>query len=150
MDVAVTEAQADHRETLAQLLELNAYEFSQMDGRAVGPDGRFGYRLLDLYLAEAQRTPYLIRVDDELAGFALVRSEDGLLQIAEFLILPKFRRAGVGTLAARQVFDRHRGDWSVDQIPANMSATSFWRQAIPVPFEESIDENGRVVQRFTT
>lgn len=150
MNVAVTRAQASDRDALAQLLEFNAYEFSRLDGRAVGDDGRFGYRFLDLYWTEVERTPYLIVVDDELAGFVLVRSDDEVLQIAELLVLPKFRRAGVGTLAARQVFHRHRGAWSVDQLPENTSATSFWREAIPVPFKESIDSNGRVVQHFST
>lgn len=123
MNVTVSGAQPTDRDALAQLLELNAYEFSRLDGRAVGRDAG--------------------------SGTDLVRSGDGLLQIAEFLVLPKFRRAGVGTLAARRVFDRHQGEWSVDQLSENVPATSFWRQAIPVSFEEWADENGRVVQRFS-
>lgn len=132
------------------MLEFNAYEFSGMDGRSIGRDGRFGYRFLDLYWSETERTPYLIWVDDELAGFALLRTEDHVLQVAEFLVLPRFRHGGVGTMAARELFGRHQGVWRVDQFEENVSATAFWRKAIPVPYDEVAEEDGRVVQRFTT
>jgi len=151
MDVTVTEAEPTERNVLAQLLELNAYEFSRIDGRSIGGDGRYGYRYLDFYWSEDGRVPYLIRVGDELAGFALViRFEDGVLSVSEFLVLPKFRRGGVGTRAARALFTRHRGTWHVTQLAGNDSATEFWHRAIPVPFDEDVNEDGSAAQRFTT
>ena len=52
--------------------------------------------------AVKERHPLLIRVDGELAGLVLVRPLDGGERvIAEFLILPKYRRRGIGTSAAR-------------------------------------------------
>jgi len=150
VNVTVTETPRAQRELLGRLLELNAYEFSRFDGRPIGGDGRYGYEYLDLYWSENDRWPYTVRVGDELAGFALVRSEDDVLSIAEFLVLPKFRRTGVGAAVARDLFARHRGTWHVDQIPANTAATDFWRRAIPVPFDEDVDGAGHVVQRFVT
>lgn len=150
MDVTVTEAQPDQRDLLANLLELNAYEFSRFDARPIGSDGRYGYTYLELYWSEENRWPYIAWTRDELAGFALVRSEDGALSIAEFLVLPKFRRSGVGTMIAREVIGRHRGRWNIHQVPGNAAATLFWRQAIPVSFDEEINEAGSVVQRFAT
>lgn len=151
MNVAVIEAQIGDRELLARLLELNAYEFSRIDGRPIGDDGRYGYEYLDLYWSAKDRWPYLARVDGELAGFALVRTADQeVLSIAEFLVLPKFRRTGVGTVVARDLLARHRGSWVVHQIAGNHSATQFWRRAIPMPFDEVTDASGAVTQLFTT
>lgn len=39
MDVTVTEAEPNERNVLAQLLELNAYELSRIDGRSIGGSG---------------------------------------------------------------------------------------------------------------
>ena len=90
---------------------------------------------------------FLLRVDGQWAGFVLVRVGEPH-DVAEFFILRKYRRHGVGTVAARLVFARFPGDWQVRQMRANAAATTFWRQAIPVAFEEELGASGRV-QRFT-
>lgn len=55
------------------------------------------YPYLHLYWQEAGRTPYLFRVGDNVAGFALVRNiERGLHEIAEFWVEPRHRRRGAG------------------------------------------------------
>lgn len=138
------------RPVVAQLLELNAYEFSALDARPIGEDGRYGYTYLDLYWSEPGRTPYLVRVESELAGFALVRNlPDDTHTVAEFLILPKFRRHGVGQTAARHLFQQHRGRWQIKQLGANTTATAFWRQAIPTAYDEVVHEDGSVIQTFS-
>ena len=134
MDVAVTRASRSDREVINRLLELNAYEFSRVDGRSIGANALYGYPHLDAYWSEAGRSPYLIRVDDELAGLALVSRVEADWYVSEFLVLPKFRRTGVGTRAAREVFAAHLGSWRVHQVAHNEQATRFWRLAIPVRF----------------
>lgn len=148
MGVHLEPASATERETVRQLLELNAYEFSRLDGRAVRDDGTFGYPYLDAYWSEATRYPYLIRADEELAGLVLVSAIGHVSSVSEFLVLPKFRRRRVGETAARTVFARHRGPWVVTQTPGNVAATSFWRRVIPVTFEESVSSDGVVTQTF--
>src|SRR4051812_39226332 len=37
------------RVVVRRLLELNAHDFSEIDGRDVGPHGEYGYRYLDHY-----------------------------------------------------------------------------------------------------
>jgi predicted acetyltransferase len=59
------------------------------------------YPHFDAYWSEDDRWPYLIEVDDQLAGFALVNkwspSHQGTdFAVAEFYILPDFRNAGIG------------------------------------------------------
>lgn len=148
MDVRVIPADLHTKEVLRQLLEFNAYEFAAFfEDSTLDEHGRFGYRWLDHYWTEPDRHPYLIRVGDQIGGMTLVRGGDHL-SIAEFLIMPQYRRHGVGRIAARQVFDRFSGDWTVHQVPGNDRAVAFWRRAIPVPFSETVDGDG-TTQRFT-
>lgn len=140
---------ADDRNVLGRLLQFNAYEFSRFDGAVLDADGTYGYPYLDAYWSEAGRVPYFILADDELAGFALIRQGQGATSVAEFLVLPKFRRRRVGAQAARLLFDKHRGPWEVSQLGDNTAATEFWRRVIPEPFTEHRAADGSVVQSFS-
>ena len=145
-DVRVDAASAGERDVLARLLELYAHDFSERNGAEVGDDGTYGYRFLDRYWAEPDRHPFLFRVDGRLAGFALVRSGPPH-DMAEFFVLRKYRRGGVGTDAARAVFARFPGEWQTREQFENTGAIAFWRRAIPVPFDEGQTDEGPV-QRF--
>jgi predicted acetyltransferase len=138
MDIEVTLAGLSEKTALQNLMELNLYEFSEMEGLDVDDSGRYGYRYLDLYWTEVERHPFLIRVDGKVAGFALVRQGDSFMgeppsictHMAEFFILRKYRRQGAGTRAARELFDRFPGRWEVAEIPENAPAIAFWRKVI--------------------
>lgn len=144
--VGVAPAQERDRDTLRQLIELYAYDFSEFNGAELDDDGRFGYRYFDAYWTEPQRHPFLFRVDGHLAGFALVRAGDPH-DMAEFFVMRKYRRSGVGVDAARSVFAHFPGAWQTRQQFANAGATKFWRRAIPLAFDESNNDEGPV-QRF--
>jgi predicted acetyltransferase len=145
-EVEVVAANAGDESILRNLLELYLHDFSEMTGADVDAHGLFGYRWLDSYWTEPDRHPFLIRADGRLAGFALVRSGTPH-DMAEFFVLRKYRRSGVGLLAARAVFAAFPGEWQVREMTANTGATAFWRTAIPVPFTEETVEMGPV-QRF--
>ena len=132
---------------VAQLFELYLYDFSEWSGGDVDDDGRYGEDRLPLYWIEPARHPFLFRVDGHWAGLALVR-EGVPHDMAEFFVMRKYRRGGVGTEAARNVFARFAGAWQVRQMRFNPQATVFWRRAIPVPFEDDENEDGPL-QRFT-
>lgn len=42
----------------------------------------------------------------------------------------KYRRRGVGALAATFVFDPHPGAWEVMQVAPHPGSTAFWRKVI--------------------
>ena len=145
-EVEVVAAAVADKSVLRNLLELYLHDFSEMTASDVDEHGLFGYGHLDGYWTEPGRHPFLIRADGRLAGFALVRS--GVPHdMAEFFVLRKYRRGGVGLLAARALFAMFPGEWQVREITANTGATAFWRRAIPVPFEEDVIAAGPV-QRF--
>jgi len=143
----VSEVAEEAKPVLRRLLDFNAYEFSAIDGQDLDPEGEYGYPYLDSYWgATGDRVALLFQFEGHLAGFALVRLGTPH-QIAEFLMLPKYRRRGLGAEAARQVLSRWPGEWSTHEIPGNDGAVAFWRRAIPVPFTETSDSAG-TTQRF--
>ena len=144
--VEVTPAQVWEKGVVDQLLELYLHDLSEMTGTDVGPHGRYGYRFLDDYWTEPDRHPFLIRVDGHLAGLAFVAS-GAPHDVAEFFVMRKYRRTGVGTRAALALFGMFPGEWQIRQLAANMAATTFWRSVIPVPFREDAIDMGPV-QRF--
>ncbi len=144
--IEVIPARAEQRAVLWRLLQLYLHDFSEIDGRAVDERGEFEYRWFDDYWTDAGRSPLLVRFDGEWAGFALIRR--GVPnQMAEFFIMRKHRRSGIGRRAAAECFDRFPGRWLVHQIPGNAEATAFWRAVIPVPYEETVNARG-ITQRF--
>ncbi|WP_438349952.1 GNAT family N-acetyltransferase [Paenibacillus sp. FA6] len=81
--------------------------------------------------------PYLIKVDEVPAGFALVGTppytpHGSDFYINEFFILRSFRGRGVAETAAVKVFDNHQGTWELQTNPreTNKRAQTFWRRII--------------------
>ena len=136
MDVELKQVNADEKEILRNLLEKYDYEFSQWDKRDVNKLGLFGYPYLDNYWTEDNRWAYFILADGKLAGFAMVidlpevsdREMD--FQMAEFCILIKYRRSGIGRQAFFQVLARHPGKWQLKRHPANTASVHFWDRVI--------------------
>jgi len=146
MEIDVAPAPLSQKPVVRRLLEFNAHDFSEIDGQDLGPHGEFGYPYLDHYWTEDDRHPFLIRVAGHIAGVVLVRSGEPH-QIAEFFVLGKYRRRGIGLAAAREVLRRFAGSWEVHEIAGNDGAVNFWRRAIPHDYQETADESG-TTQRF--
>jgi predicted acetyltransferase len=135
-NISVSRAQAAEQPILRNLLELYQYDFSEFDGSDTGSLGLYGYLHLDDYWIEPERIPILVRVNNQLAGFALVTRYNYLTGqkdtwvLAEFFIMRKYRHQGVGEFVACHLFDQFQGEWQVAQIPENKVATTFWRKVI--------------------
>ena len=72
---------------------------------------------------------YVIRVDDEVAGFVLVRPYPGepkRMEIGDFFVARKFKGRGVGKVSAFQAFDAHPGKWTIRVLDENRGARVFW------------------------
>ena len=159
MQVQLLTAGVHDKPVIANLLQLYLHDFTDFAGWSINEHGMFDYPWLHHYWRDPARFPFLIRVDGELAGFALVHSGDHegrqVHHLAEFFVLRKFRRMGVGESAARQLFDRMPGSWSVAQMDRNVVAQRFWRKVINrhtqgAFTERHDDERGRVIQEFST
>ena len=115
--VAATPADAT---LLANLLELYIHDLSGVFDVTLGADGRFGYPRLPLYWSEPDRRfAFLIRCDERVAGFALATrgspavSDPDVLDVAEFFVMRRYRRSGVGRAAAFLLWNRIAGNWLI-------------------------------------
>ena len=125
----------EDREILSNLLEKYNYEFSQYDQRKVNNLGLFGYKYLDYYWTENKRWAFFIKVDDHLAGFAMVNDfpeadEPVDYSLSEFFVMFPYRRSGVGKWAAFQVSDRCHGKWQLMRHPKNIPSVHFWNKVV--------------------
>ncbi len=86
------------------------------------------------YFEEPDEYAFLVRVDNELAGFVLLDkmklTEKVDWNMGEFFILAKFQSIGMGSQVAREIFSRFPGKWSVAAMPENLGAVKFWRKII--------------------
>jgi len=134
--IEVIPAAPEQEPVLANLLELYAYDFSDFHDLGLGEDGRFGYESLPRYWSEPNRHPFLVRSDGKLAGFALVKrgsevsGDETVWDMAEFFVLRGYRRLGIGTQIAHQLWRRFTGPWEVRVMQLNVSACQFWAHAI--------------------
>ncbi len=134
--VEVIPATPEDEPVLANLLELYIHDFSEFVSLDVGADGRFGYRNLSHYWRESNRHQFLVRIDGQLAGFVFVKGgseisgDAGVWDMAEFFVLRRYRRRGIGTLVARDIWRRFRGVWEIRVMEANNASHQFWGRAV--------------------
>ena len=143
--IEIVVALPDDRVALANMLQLYAHDFSELWAGGprgeLGPDGLFAAYPLDAWWREPDHIPLLVKVGGFLAGFALLDrvSHTGRpldRNIAEFFIVRKHRRSGVGSTAARMIFSRYPGHWETAVARANLGALAFWHAAIQPMAEE--------------
>jgi len=118
------------------MIELYNYDFSEYSNDDINEYGYFGYPHIDAYWNEEGRYPYFIRADGKLAGFVLVRScceYNDLSEpynIAEFFVMKKYRKKGVGKYAAKKIFDKFSGGWEISVWSNNRIAQCFWKSVV--------------------
>lgn len=134
MNFELTPAAEDQKEVLRILLEKYLYEFSQYDLCEVNPLGLFGYSHLDHYWTEKGRWAFFLKADGKLAGFAMVNHHPEAAvtdyNMAEFFVMYKYRRRGLGKWAAEQLFRRFQGSWQLKLHPKNLPSVGFWSAVV--------------------
>lgn len=123
-------ADIEDKPLINKLLQDYLGELSQFDVIPRNDNGQYDYPWLDLYWSDENRYPYLFRVDDKVYGFALIRKDNDFYEMAEFYILPEFRRLGFGTQFAVTLINKHIGKWHIEYYEQNTSACHFWRYLV--------------------
>jgi predicted acetyltransferase len=132
-NITIRKAAPEDRLPLSRMLELYQYDLSHIWDQDLDANGEYGY-VLDRYWTDARCHVFVVLVDYQYAGFALV---DGAVKVGssgfwmdQFFILQKYRCAGAGKALARAVFDALPGSWEVGQMLNNERAQIFWRKII--------------------
>lgn len=131
-------ATAADQPLIANLLELYVHDVSDVFTEvALGADGRFGYPKLPLYFSEPERrSAFVTRSDGRVAGFVLATrgspaaTDPDVCDVAEFFVLKRYRRGGVGEAAAFALFRRMPGKWTVRVAEQNTPALAFWSRTV--------------------
>lgn len=131
MTVTISEAGSREKSVLDNLMQLYLHDLSEYFGSGPGAAGLFDLGAYELYWIDSAHQAFLIRTGGHLAGFAFVHeTSTGAYTMAEFFILRAFRRSGLGTRAARALFDRFHGERTVAELESNLPAQRFWRRVI--------------------
>ena len=152
IDISLVPVEKKH--VLRNMLELYFHDFSEFDDEEdrleLNEAGLYGYGYLDYYWTEEGRYPYLLTADGKLAGLSLIRTiEENPLtfEVAEFFIVRKYRRLGLGSALITRMFELHQGKWIINTPIKNITAQSFWRKAVQNAsegkYKEYLAENGR-------
>jgi Predicted acetyltransferase len=138
MKIALQKATRNDKETIQNLGRFYIYEMSRYCGflpRWETPkNGLFECIDLSTYVEDPLCHAFLIKVDEELAGFVLINkigsSQDVDWNVGEFFVISKFQGKGVGRHVAEQVFNQFPGTWETTQIPENKAAIDFWKDVV--------------------
>lgn len=85
------------------------------------------YKWYDLYWTEKARYPFMLCVDGQFAGLALVReTAPQCHEIAEFYVLPGFRRDDNAMYFAAQLAQLFGGEFTFATATKNVRAVRFW------------------------
>lgn len=123
------------KEIIRNLNEKYFYECSFYENMKVDDLGNFGYDYLDLYFTDDDRWAYILRVDGNVAGFAMVNKYFDDRQnldyaMAEFFVLRYYQGRGVGRQFAHFLFNIHKGKWQAAMHCNNKKGIAFWNKII--------------------
>lgn len=138
--LVASRAGVDEAATIANLMQFYLHDFSELwfdreiEGE-LGPDGRYAdYPGLETYWRDPAREAWLFRIKSLPVGFALVNDVAHSptpidRAVAEFFVVRKHRRRGVGLAAAHALFGSAWGVWEAATVRRNVGARAFWRRA---------------------
>ena len=136
LNIRVIPASLEQAPIVAQLYELYTYEMTDLADFDINDNGYFGYDELPLYWKDSNRHPYLVLVNKKLAGFVLIQNgspieiEPDIWDVAEFFIMRKYRKKGVGQFVIQQIWRELKGQWQVRVWDNNKTAYVFWETVI--------------------
>lgn len=135
-EIQIKKVPIEQKPVMEKLMQMYLHDFSEYDLDDVNSDGIYEYKYLDSYWTDKSRLPFLIYYANQIAGFILVNSHVildenmGAKSIGEFFIMRKYRRKGIGTFAARSIFDLYPGKWEVSHEKVNKPSHEFWNKVI--------------------
>jgi len=149
MEFELVRVEEKDKNIIYNLMQLYTYELSFFEDETTTftmlDSGLYVInKYVERYWKDKKRNPYILKYNDELAGFVLQRyNEENMNEIAEFFVLNKYRK----------MFELYKGKWEVRTLIKNERAQEFWRNTIKNftnnNFEEKlIKDNSRLAFYF--
>ncbi|MDJ0784786.1 MAG: GNAT family N-acetyltransferase [Desulfosarcinaceae bacterium] len=134
MKIDITKATKEEKAIIQNLARFYIYDLSEFQGRKCPDDGLYADEDYIRYWTKAGHFPYLVKCQNELAGFVFVKqggsSPNIAYHIAEFFIVRKFRHQGVASIVAKEIVMKYPGEWEIMVISNNLPAIHFWENFI--------------------
>lgn len=142
--------------TIQNMGRFYVYDMSEYLGEEEGwempEDGLYECIDLKKYWEDKSAYPFIVRFNNELAGFVIINKKGSNQQIdfnvAQFFILRKFKNRGIGRQVACMCFDKFRGKWEVMVIPGNTGAYNFWKRVISKYTKSKFSEYSKAVSHL--
>ncbi|MBQ6547204.1 MAG: GNAT family N-acetyltransferase [Bacilli bacterium] len=134
MDYEIVEAKLEEKDKLYRLLQYALYDGSFYVDNEINENCIFEYNWFDNYFSDNDRNAYFIKNNKNFLGMVLVNenlkfNKEGK-SVAEFLIMPIYRRNHIGQRVAHDIFNMFPGFWEVQPMANNPVAYSFWKNVI--------------------
>lgn len=136
MNIYLDRVKENKKDTLYRLLQFSLFEESQTDGNEMNEEAIFEYKYFDSYFYDNKRDAFFIREKEKnkLLGFAMINTHMEIKEkghsIAEFMVIPKYRRNKIGKKAVNMCFDMYDGIWEVSPSKDSITAYNFWKNVI--------------------
>ena len=136
MNIYLDRVKETDKDILYRLLEYSLYEESLHDENEMNNEGIFEYRHFDSYFNDDTRDAFFIKeeITNKLLGFVMINTyvqkvESGH-SIAEFMVIPKYRKRHIGKSCAFKCFDMYKGNWEVSPSKNNDDVYNFWYKVV--------------------
>lgn len=134
MKYEIVEVSIEEKNKLYKLLQYALYDGSQYINNNINEDCIFEYKWFDNYFMDEDRKAYFIKSGNSYLGMVMVNENLKFNKtgkcIAEFLIMPRFRRNHIGKKVAYEIFEKFKGNWEVQPMQNNPNAYLFWKNII--------------------
>lgn len=134
MNYILEKVTLDKKEVLHNLLQFALYDGSKYIKNELTEHANFDYKWFDNYFTDNDREAYFIKNDKTYLGFVMINENlkfnNTGKSIAEFLIIPQYRRKHIGKKVAIEIFEKYKGYWEIEPIKNSNEAYSFWEKTI--------------------
>lgn len=132
MNIYLDKVKKEDKEILNRLLMYSLFEESLTDLNEMNENALFEYPEFDNYFTCDNYQAFFIREEEtnKLLGFLMINSFNSNHNIKEFMIIPKYRRLGIGKKAINLCFQKYKGNYIVTPSFGSENAYLFWKSII--------------------
>lgn len=151
--VSLVQATMKDYPIIQNMARFYVYDRSGYMGWGCEENGMFECIDFKHYFEDRDKKAFIVKVENELAGFILLDKETLINPIdwnlGEFFILKKFQNKAVGKYVAKEIFRKFHGKWLVAVMPQNIKALTFWRNVIGEVAKNNVTEIFKTAAELT-